>query len=279
MKPFSLNIKGRLLEFDKPLVMGIVNATPDSFHSGSRAVSAPKVAALAARLAAEGADIIDVGAFSTRPGAAEVSAEEELERLAMALPMVKAVAPNVLVSVDTFRAEVAREAVEKWGADIINDVAGGNLDADMFETVAALGVPYVLGHMRGTPADMMEYTVYENVVSDVLGELGDRLQQLALIGVNDVIIDPGFGFSKTLEQNYALLRDLKLLELLHRPIMVGFSRKSMITKMLGISSDNAVNGTTVLNTLALDRGAAILRVHDAGAAAEAVRIYQSMATL
>ena len=276
MESFSLNIKGQLHEFSKPLVMGVLNVTPDSFHSDSRAMDEGAIAARAAKLVAEGVDIIDVGAFSTRPGASEVSEDEEIARLSKALPLVKAIAQKALVSVDTFRARVARKCVEDFGVDIINDVSGGNLDDSMFETVAELQVPYVLGHMRGTVSDMMEFTDYENVVRDVLSELGDRLQQLALLGVNDVIIDPGFGFSKTLEQNYALLHDLKLLQLFHRPILVGFSRKSMITKLLGIKSDEALNGTTVLNTLALDRGASILRVHDVLEAKQTVALWHKV---
>lgn len=278
MTPFSLNIKGTLHEYSHPLVMGVLNATPDSFYSASRAATEAEVAAAAARLAAAGADIIDVGAYSSRPGAGDVPEDVELERLAHALPAVVAAAPGCLISVDTFRARVAREAVEKYGAHIINDISGGNLDSEMFETVAQLGVPYVLSHMHGSVADMMEYTTYEDVTRDVLSELGDRLQELALMGVNDVIVDPGFGFSKTLEQNYELLANLKLLQLFHRPILVGFSRKSMITKLLGTTPDKALNGTSVLNTLALDRGAAILRVHDAAEARECIRIYEALAS-
>lgn len=277
MTPFSLNIRGTLREYSSPLVMGILNATPDSFYAGSRANTDAEIAARAAALVSEGADIIDLGAFSTRPGAEEVDEAEELRRLEHALPLVKAIAGPTLVSVDTFRASVARRAVE-LGADIINDVSGGNLDPDMFDTVAELQVPYILSHMRGSVKDMMEYTEYEMVTRDVLSELGDRLQQLALLGVSDVIIDPGFGFSKTLDQNYRLLADLKLFGLFHRPLLVGFSRKSMITKLLGITPDEALNGTTVLNTLALDRGAAILRVHDVRAARQAVEIYNKLPT-
>ena len=273
MQPFSLNIGGQLREFTCPTVMGILNVTPDSFFSGSRAQSEAEIAARAAKLVTEGADFIDVGAYSTRPGAPEVSPEEEIARLRRALPIIKAVAPNTLISVDTFRADVARVSVEELGAHIINDVAGGNLDAEMFNTVAELQVPYILMHMRGTPADMQEFTTYEHVTRDVLSELGDRLQQLAMLGVNDIIVDPGFGFSKTLDQNYELLASLEAFHCLECPILVGVSRKSMITKYLGISSDDALNGTTVINTLALERGAAILRVHDVKPAAEAVKLY------
>lgn len=276
MTPFSLNIKGTLREYTRPLVMGILNATPDSFYAGSRAQSDAEIAVRAAKLAAEGADIIDVGAFSTRPGASEVSADDERDRLENAVRITRSVVGDTIpLSVDTYRASVARSAVENCGADIINDVSGGNLDPAMFDTVAELRVPYVLMHMRGTVTDMMEYTNYEDVTRDVLSELGDRLQQLALMGVNDVIVDPGFGFSKTLDQNYRLMHDLKLFGLLHRPLLVGVSRKSMITKLLGVTADDALNGTTVLNTLALDRGAAILRVHDVAAARQAVEIYSA----
>lgn len=275
MTPFTLNIRGTLHNFDTPAVMGILNITPDSFYAPSRVVTPGDIAAGAARMAAEGADIIDVGAFSTRPGADEVDEADELARIREAMPVVRAAAPSTLISVDTFRASVAREAVA-LGADIVNDVSGGNLDPDMHDTVAELGVPYILSHMRGSVKDMMEYTDYEMVTRDVLSELGDRLQQLALLGVNDVIIDPGFGFSKTLDQNYRLLADLELFGLFHRPLLVGFSRKSMITRLLDIPSSEALNGTTVLNTLALDRGAAILRVHDVKAARQAVAIYNRM---
>lgn len=254
------------------MVMGILNVTPDSFFAGSRANTSAEIASRASWLVSTGADIVDVGAFSTRPGADEVSEQEEIDRIAAALPVIRDAVPGTLISVDTFRSEVARVAVEEFGADIINDVAGGNLDPDMFDTVAALRVPYVLSHMRGTPADKMEYTQYEDVTRDVLSELGDRLSELSLLGVSDVIIDPGFGFSKTLEQNYDLLAHLDLFQLFHRPVLVGFSRKSMITKLFGIDSAEALNGTSVLNTLALTRGAAILRVHDPREAAQCVKI-------
>ncbi|MCM1036844.1 MAG: dihydropteroate synthase, partial [Bacteroides sp.] len=196
----------------------------------------------------------------------------EAERLTRAVSIARAAAPAAVISADTYRADVARAAVEA-GADIINDVAGGNLDPDMYDTVAELRVPYVLGHMRGTPADMQEYTTYEDVTRDVLSELGDRYQQLALRGVADIIIDPCFGFSKTVEQNYELLARLDLLGMFHCPVLVGFSRKSMITRPLGVTAADALDGTTVLNTLALDRGAAILRVHDVAPAIAAVKLY------
>lgn len=272
MQPFSLNIGGQLRTYSRPAVMGILNVTEDSFYEGSRAFTDGEIAARAALLASEGADFIDVGACSTRPGAESVDADTELSRIARALPIVRQAAPDVPVSVDTFRAAVARKAVEDFGAAIINDVSGGNLDPDMFDTVAALRVPYILGHMRGTPADMQEFTDYEDVTRDVLSELGDRFQQLALLGVDDIIIDPCFGFSKTLDQNYRLLHDLRLFGLFHCPVMVGFSRKSMVTKLLGTDTGDALAGTTALNVLAIERGAAILRVHDVRAARQAVEI-------
>jgi dihydropteroate synthase len=272
MTPFSLNIRGKLCRFERPTVMGILNATPDSFYAGSRAQTDDEIASRASQLAAEGAEFIDVGAYSTRPGAPEVSPDEEAARLLHAIPIVRQVAPQAIISVDTFRADVAHKAVEA-GADIINDVAGGNLDDAMFDTVADLGVPYILMHMRGTPADMQQYTDYTDLTRDVLAELGERLQRLALMGVNDIIIDPGFGFSKTLDQNYELLHNLELFQLFHRPVLVGVSRKSMATKLLGITTDQALNATTVINTISLQKGAAILRVHDVKAAREAVEIF------
>lgn len=256
--------------------MGIINATPDSFFDESRVETATSAALKAAAMVAAGATFIDVGACSTRPGAKAPEPDEEFERLAKVLPAVKeAVADKAIVSVDTYRAGIAHKAVTELGADIINDISGGSLDKDMFETVASLGVPYILSHMRGTPEDMHEYANYDDVAASVLSELGERLSQLSMMGVNDVIIDPGFGFAKTLDQNYELLSNLNLLQLLHRPILVGISRKSMATKLLDIKPDKALNATTALNTLALDRGAAILRVHDVEAASELVKIYNA----
>lgn len=276
METFTLNLKGRLMTFDRPAVMGIINATPDSFYSASRVDGAADAAARAAAMVAAGATIIDVGACSTRPGSEQPTAEEEIKRLEAVVPVVKAVAGgNAAVSVDTYRAEVARKAVTEWGADIVNDVSGGNLDEAMFETVTELGVPYILCHMRGTPQDMQEYAIYDDVAATVLAELGEKLGKLALLGVNDVIVDPGFGFSKTKEQNYQLLAHLDLLKLLHRPVLVGMSRKSMVTGVTGTTVEGALEATTALNVLALDRGAAILRVHDIEAARQAVAVYQA----
>lgn len=273
--PFSLNVGGRLVDYSRPAVMGIVNVTPDSFYAGSRTADAGAVGRRVAAMLDEGVDIIDVGAYSSRPGAADVSPEEESERLARGLEALRRVAPDAVVSVDTFRASVARKAVSDFGPLIINDISGGALDEAMFETVAELGVPYIMMHMRGTPADRQEHCDYDSLAADILAELGERLGRLTLMGVNDIIVDPGFGFSKTLEQNYELLESLPLFALFHRPILVGLSRKSMATRLLGIETAEALNATTVLNTLALDRGASILRVHDVAAARQAVDLYMA----
>lgn len=276
MKPFSLNIRGRLVTYSRPAVMGILNVTPDSFYAGSRAFDDIRIAERVDTLLAERADIIDIGAYSSRPGADDVSVEEEIERLRRGMRILRSKDAEIPVSVDTFRSEVARVAVTELGCDIVNDISGTNLDPEMASTVASLRCPYILMHMRGTPADMQEHTDYENVVSDVLSELGDRVQWLALEGVSDVIIDPGFGFSKTLEQNYELMRNLSVFKLFHRPILVGISRKSMLTRLLSISSEEALNATTALNAFALDRGASILRVHDVAAARQLVDVWAAL---
>ena len=273
MKPFSLNIRGRLIDFVRPAVMAIINATPDSFYAASRSETADQIAEATRRAVGEGADIIDLGAYSSRPGADDVSAAVELDRLAHGLEAVRKVAPSIPVSIDTFRAEIAKRCVSEFGADIVNDISGGDMDHEMFDTVASLNVPYVLMHMRGTPASMQTLTEYPaGVTAGVIAELAPKLERLELLGVNDVIIDPGFGFAKTLEQNYRLLRDLEAFEMLGRPVLVGMSRKSMSTRLLNITSEEALNATTVLNTVAIQHGAAILRVHDVKAAREAVDI-------
>lgn len=273
MTNFSLNIHGHLHCYTRPQVMAIINATPDSFYAESRAFDASSVAKRTEQMLAEGADMIDLGAYSSRPGADEVSEQEETDRLLRGIEAVRLVAPDVVLSVDTFRASVARQAVEA-GADIINDISGGTLDEAMYQTVASLGVPYVLMHMRGTPATMQQLTDYDDVVVDVTRWLSERLRQLRLLGVADVIVDPGFGFSKTLEQNYALLRALPVMaQALEAPLLVGVSRKSMITRPLGIEPQGALIGTTVVNTLALSSGVtSILRVHDPREARQAITI-------
>ena len=272
-KPFSLNIHGRLIEYDRPAIMGIINVTPDSFYAGSR-TKADEIGRRVRSMIDDGADMIDIGAYSSRPGAAEVSEEEEIDRLSEGMAALREAAPDVVVSVDTFRASVAKAAIEQMGADIVNDISGGDLDGRMFETVASLRVPYILMHMRGTPADMQTLTEYpDGVTAEVLRDLSVKLRTLRLAGISDVIVDPGFGFAKTLEQNYRLMADLPMFaEMLDAPVLVGVSRKSMVTRALGVTAKDALNGTTVLNTIALLGGAQILRVHDVKACAEAVRI-------
>lgn len=270
--PFSLTMRGRKHEFDRPLVMGILNATPDSFYAGCRTTDEGAISARVSEIVEQGGDIIDIGAYSTRPGAADVDAAEELARLRQAVTIVRRVAPQVITSVDTFRASVARAAVEELGIDIINDVSGGSLDGDMFATVAALKVPYILMHMRGTPATMQSLTQYQDVTAEVVAHLATRIAQLRDMGAGDIISDPGFGFSKTLEQNYEMLAGLEQFHTLGVPLLVGVSRKSMIYKLLGATPHEALNGTTVVNTLALAAGAHILRVHDVREAVEACKI-------
>lgn len=273
MKSFSLDIRGRLVEFDRPAVMGIVNATPDSFYGASRVADAAEAGRCAAAMVRAGASMLDIGAYSSRPGAAEVGEADEMARLEYALKAVRdAVGGDIPVSVDTFRASVALKAVGEWGADIVNDISGGLLDEGMFGAVAELRCPYILMHMRGTPATMQTMTGYNDVVADVIGELSRRKAVLEELGVADIIIDPGFGFAKTAAQNYSMLAGLKAFEILDRPVLVGVSRKSMFTRELGISADEALPATTAANTLALERGAAILRVHDVEAAVQAVEV-------
>ena len=271
-KSYSLNLKGRLVTIDRPWVMGIVNVTPDSFYSGSRVTDEQSLVQRVRQMLAEGADVIDVGACSTRPGGEQVDAQGEMERLGWALGIIRREQPDVVLSVDTYRADVARSCVEQWGADIINDISGGTIDDTMFSTVATLGVPYVLMHMRGTPETMAQMTDYENVTGDVLEWMAHRVDDLRQRGVADVIVDPGFGFAKTVEQNYELLAGLEAFHALEAPLLVGVSRKRMIYMPLGCGADEALNGTTVLNSVALLQGAHFLRVHDVLAATQAVRL-------
>lgn len=271
-KTFSLNLRGKLVTIDRPWVMGIVNVTPDSFYGGSRVADEQTLVGRIRQMLDEGVDVIDVGACSTRPGSQSVDAQGEMERLQWALAVIGREAPESIVSVDTYRAAVAQRCVEEWGVDIINDISGGMLDEAMFETVARLHVPYVLMHMRGTPETMSSLTDYDNVAADVLEWMARRIDQLRQMGVADVIADPGFGFAKTLEQNYELLARLDAFHALDAPLLVGVSRKRMIYTPLDCSADDALNGTTVINTLALERGAHILRVHDVRAAVEAVKL-------
>ncbi len=266
MHPFSLKLRGRVVEFDHPQIMGIVNVTPDSFYAGSRTGDSVSVARRVEKMIEDGADWIDIGAYSSRPGALEVTAEEEIRRLRLGMEALRKVDSDIFVSVDTFRAEVADIAVKELGADMINDISGGTLDSDMFAVVAETGVPYVLMHMRGTPSSMQAMTDYTDVTADVLADLQVKLSRLGAMGVADVVVDPGFGFAKTLEQNYTLMRDLGMFGLLDCPVLVGVSRKSMIYRLAGKTPDESLFGTVALNALALERGAAFLRVHDVAAA-------------
>ncbi len=272
--PLTINIKGRLLNFSSPWVMGIVNVTPDSFYEGSRTECLRDVRLRVQAMREAGAQCVDIGGYSSRPGAFEVSADEEYRRLTIGLEAVRLEWPEAVVSIDTFRADVARRCVEEWGADIINDISGGTLDPAMGETVAALRVAYVLMHMRGTPADMQTHTHYDDVVADVIRDLAFKADALRSLGVADIIIDPGFGFAKTVEQNYRLLANLSEFRRLGCPLLAGLSRKSMIWRPLGITPADALPGTIALNTVALLRGADIVRVHDVAETVQTVKVLQ-----
>lgn len=268
-----LNIGGRLLSLDHPRVMGILNATPDSFYAGSRCGNDETIIANRARaIIEEGGDMIDVGAYSSRPDATDIPLEEEWQRLDRALSVIRGLYPDAILSVDTFRAEIARRSVERHGVQIINDISGGELDKTMFETVASLHVPYILMHMRGTPQTMQQQTHYDNLMAEITGYFARRVDRLHQLGVSDIILDPGFGFSKTLDDNYLLMHRLHELQPLGLPILTGISRKSMIYKLLGSSPEESLTGTTVLNTIALMGGTHILRVHDVREAVETVKI-------
>ena len=268
-----LNIGGRLLSLDHPRVMGILNATPDSFYAGSRCGNDETIIANRARaIIEEGGDMIDVGAYSSRPDATDIPLEEEWQRLDRALSVIRGLYPDAILSVDTFRAEIARRSVERHGVQIINDISGGELDKTMFETVASLHVPYILMHMRGTPQTMQQQTHYDNLLAEITGYFARRVDRLHQLGVSDIILDPGFGFSKTLDDNYLLMHRLHELQPLGLPILTGISRKSMIYKLLGSSPEESLTGTTVLNTIALMGGTHILRVHDVREAVETVKI-------
>ena len=268
----SINCKGKLLTFSRPLVMGILNITPDSFFDGGKNNSLKQAVFQTQKMLDEGADIIDIGAYSSRPNADFVSEETETERLIPIIEMLCKEFPDVVISVDTFRAGVADKAIDA-GAAIINDISGGNLDENMFQTVARKQVPYILMHMRGTPKNMQQLTDYDDLVGDMMYYFSEKLEQAYEAGIKDVIIDPGFGFSKTLEQNYELLSKLHLFQHLDAPILVGVSRKSMIYNLLSTSPKEALNGTSVLNTISLINGANILRVHDVKEATECVKLY------
>lgn len=272
----TLNLRGKLYSLCEPKIMGILNVTPDSFYAESRTSDEEHIAARVQQLMDDGADMIDIGGYSSRSGADDVSPEEEMNRLRRGLRVVRRLYPEVPISVDTFRADVARMCVEEEGADIINDISGGMMDRQMFRTVVRLGVPYILMHMQGTPDTMQQAPHYDNLRREVMLYFAERIDRLCQMGAKDVIVDPGFGFGKTLEHNYELFHHLDDFKLFNLPLLVGISRKSMIYKLLGGTPQTSLNGTTVLNTIALMKGAHILRVHDVKEAVEAKRIVMKM---
>jgi dihydropteroate synthase len=271
-KPGYINAGGELIDLSVPKVMGILNITPDSFYKGSRFVKDEDVLKAATAMMEEGADIIDVGGYSSRPGAADISVEEEGSRVLKAIKMIGREFPKAILSVDTFRSDVAKEAVLECGAHIINDISGGEGDSRMFAVVEKLNVPYILMHMKGNPLSMQDNPVYDDIVADILKWFSERILKLRSAGVKDIIIDPGLGFGKTVDHNFEILRRLGDFSVAGLPLMVGVSRKSMIWKTLRISADEALNGTTALNTIALVNGADILRVHDVKEAFQTIRL-------
>lgn len=273
----SLNIKGNLTTFENPAVMGILNVTPDSFYAASRKNSETEIIERAKQIVVEGGQMIDIGAYSSRPGADDVPQEEEMKRLSFALNCLnREFGDNLIYSIDTFRADVARMCVEEYGAAMINDISGGEMDHGMFDMIARLNVPYILMHMKGTPADMQTNPVYSDLFGEVFKYLSEKIEILKLKGVNDIIIDPGFGFGKTLDDNYRLLSNLEEFSIFELPLLVGISRKSMIYRLLGTTAEASLNGTSVLNTISLMKGADILRVHDVCQAVEAVKIVEKL---
>jgi dihydropteroate synthase len=271
-KPRYINAGGRLLDLEIPKVMGIINITPDSFYKGSRYITDEEILGTATRMLEEGADILDVGGYSSRPGATDISGEEESNRVLKAVKLINRKFPEAIISVDTFRADIAREAVVECGAKMINDISGGDSDKRMFSVVEKLNVPYILMHMKGDPRTMHNKPVYEDIVADILKWFGERIFKLKSAGLKDIIIDPGFGFGKTIDHNFELLQRLGDFSIAGLPVLVGISRKSMIWKTLDISVDEALNGTTALNAIAIFNGADILRVHDVKEAVQTIRL-------
>jgi dihydropteroate synthase len=271
-----INIKGKLIDLSRPLVMGILNLTPDSFFRGSRKQTEREIVDRVHQIREEGADIIDVGGYSSRPGAQNIDKEVEIERLGYGLKILFREFPGAVVSVDTFRSEVARDCVEKYGVAIINDISAGELDEKMFDTLSDLQVPYIAMHMKGTPQTMMQQVEYGHLMKEMFLYFSNKVNLLHQKGINDIILDPGFGFSKNTDQNYYLMNVLKEFRIFELPILVGISRKTMIREVLDCSADGALNGTSVLNTIALMKGASILRVHDVKEAVECVKIYNKM---
>ena len=275
-KNLSLNLGGTIMDLTTPRIMGILNTTPDSFYTESRVPGPGQAVERAGEMIRQGADILDIGAVSTRPGAHELSESEELERLIPVLEALRAHYPDFPMSVDTWRSGVARFVTDRFQIQLINDISAGRLDPEMFPVMARLGIPYVIMHMQGTPAGMQDNPVYNHVVDDELQFFAERVYQLRKLGMNDIVIDPGFGFGKTLDQNYQLLKQLDLFRILELPILVGISRKSMIYRLLDCEPDQALNGTTAAHMAALMQGANLLRVHDVAAAKETVKIFMQI---
>ena len=272
----TINVNGQLMELQSPQVMGILNITPDSFYAGSRKQTEADILSRTRQILEEGASIIDIGAYSSRANAEHISPDEEMQRLRTALHLINRDFPDAVISIDTFRADVARMCVEEYGAAIINDISAGRMDEQMFTTIAQLGVPYIIMHMQGTPQDMQTNPHYENLLKEVFFYFSEKVQKLRDLGVKDIILDPGFGFGKTLEHNYQLMNHLEEFSVFDLPLLVGISRKSMIYKLLESTPEEALNGTSILNTIALLKGANFLRVHDVKAATEAIAIVQKM---
>jgi dihydropteroate synthase len=273
-KPKYINIAGKLLDLSIPKIMGVINITPDSFYEGSRVTEDREILKTAGRMLEEGADIIDIGGYSSRPGAGDVTREEEKKRVLKAITLVNREFPDAIISVDTFRAEIAREAVNECGAHMVNDISGGEADKGMSDVIRELNVPYIMMHMQGMPGNMQDNPVYTDVVSDILVWFSRKIVGLQSAGVKDIIIDPGFGFGKTTGHNFEILHRLGDFAICGLPLLVGMSRKSMIWKTLDVTPEEALNGTTVLNTIALMKGADILRVHDVKEAIQAVRLME-----
>lgn len=271
-RQLTINCRGKLLDLSTPKVMGILNITPDSFYDGGKYSTEKDVLLQVEKMLTEGCDIFDIGAYSSRPGAENVSENEEMNRLSNALGIIRKEHSTIIISVDTFRSEVAKNVVNDFNVDIINDISAGELDAKMFDTIAEINVPYIMMHMQGTPYNMQDNPNYKNIIKDVILYFSKKLNELREAGVNDVIIDPGFGFGKTVDHNYQLLKYLDNLKILELPILVGVSRKSMINKVLKVDTSEALNGTSVLNTLALLGGANIVRVHDVKEAKETIKL-------
>lgn len=271
----TINCKGKLIDLSSPKVMGILNITPDSFYDGGEHKNEKKILKHVEKMLNEGATFIDVGAYSSRPNADHVSETEELSRIIPIVKLILKAFPETLISIDTFRSEVAKQCIDA-GACMINDISAGNLDKNMLQTIADLHVPYIMMHMRGTPQTMQQQTDYDNLVKDILFYFSERIAAAKALGIVDVIIDPGFGFAKTLEQNFELLNKLELFKIIKKPLLAGVSRKSMIYKTLDTSAKDALNGTSVLNTIALQKGASILRVHDVKEAVECIKLIESL---